>query len=306
MSDKNNKKEYSAWFCFIALTFAIIFWASAYIAIRVAVREFEAGPLGLLRYGAAALVMLGIYIFIPNKTKLNLKDLVLIFITGAIGIGFYNVLINQGEVSVPAGAASFIIASMPVFSVLAACFFLKEKISALGVFGILISFFGIFLISFSEEQGAKVAHESLGSGIFFLLAAVFCAVFYGLMQKKLLKKFKAIELVCLSIFSAALIQIVFLPSLISELSRASFLSISLGIYLGIFPAALAYLGYTIALTRFSMVKANTSLFIMPFLALLMGWVILGERLSLLGIMGGILALLGPVLIHCVRLRKSKK
>jgi len=303
---KNFNKEYPLWFALLALGLAILFWASAYVVIRVDIKEFSAGALGLLRYGTAAMVMLLIYIFTPHKTKLNLKDLFLIFITGAIGLGLYNILVNQGEVSVPAGAASFIVSTMPVFSVIAACIFLKEKINFFGIFGVFISFFGIVLLSISQhEQAVKNTGVSSFSGIICLLLAVFCAVFYGLMQKKLLKKFKAIELVCLSIFSAFFVQIIFLKDLIHELSQASGMAVGLGIYLGIFPAALAYLGYTIALTRLSMIKANMSIFILPFLALLMGWIFLGERFSLLAFLGGVLALMGPVLIHCMRARKLK-
>lgn len=302
---KDFNKEYPLWFALVALALAIFFWASAYVVIRVDIKEFSAGALGLFRYGVAALVMLVIYLFTPNKTRLDLKDFVLIFITGAIGLGLYNILVNQGEVSVPAGAASFIVSTMPVFSVIAACIFLKEKINFFGILGVFISFIGIILLSTSQhEEAVKISGVSNLAGITCLLLAVACAVFYGLMQKKLLKRFKAIELVCLSIFSAFLAQLIFLKDLAHEIAHASWIGLSLGIYLGVFPAALAYLGYTIALTRLSMIKANMSIFILPFIALLMGWIILGEKLSVLGLMGALLALAGPVLIHAVRLKKS--
>lgn len=285
-------EKQTTFFGLIILTLSVFFWAAAYVGIRVAIHDFSPGGLGFLRYTIAALIMGPIYFFLPNKTKLTVREALLIFITGAIGIGVYNIAINQGEITVPAAMSAFIVCSMPVFSMLGASLFFKEKMTWFGWVGVLVSLIGVGVISFAE--GLQI--HDIGSGVESLLFAVFCAVFFNLTQKKLLKKFKPLELTCLYILSAAVIQIGFLSQSLHELVHARLNSDLALLFLGVFPAAFSYLGYTYALACFSITRATASLFTMPFIALLLGWVILGETLPGWALLGGILTLAGPVLI----------
>ena len=53
-----------------------------------------------------------------------------LILSGAIGITFYNLALNYGETRVTAGAASLLIASTPIWTALAARFWLHEKLNA--------------------------------------------------------------------------------------------------------------------------------------------------------------------------------
>ena len=64
-----------------------------------------------------------------------------------MGIGVYNVTLNMGEVSVTSATASFIIGQVPVFSTILAVILYREKISRLGVLGLVVSFTGICVIA---------------------------------------------------------------------------------------------------------------------------------------------------------------
>ncbi len=283
-----NKKPLAG----IILALTLFFWASAYVAIRVAEHSFSPGALGFFRYAIAALIMGPVYCLIPNKTKISRMDGFLIFISGAIGIGIYNVAVNQGELVVPAAMAAFIVASMPVVSSIGAAIFFKERITWIGILGLIISFTGVAVIALSQGS----LHLSFTMGVGSLLFAVICAVFYNLMQKKLLRKFRALELSCLCILSACLIQIVFLPAGLNQIHQANISSVLAVLFLGVFPAAFSYLGYTYALTYFSITRTTASLFAMPFITLVIGWIVLGEKLPWIALIGGILTLMGPFLI----------
>ena len=302
----NRFLNFSKYIAPVGLVLAIVFWASAYVGIRYAVVYLSPGVLGLLRYAVAAVVMGIVYLNLKEKTKFNLKEGLFIFFAGAVGIGVYNVAVNQGELTVPAGIACFIVTTMPVFASLAAVFIFKERMTKKGILGLFLSLLGVLLIAISKESlsGQNVLSNLSNiwgrdhlAGIGFLLFAVLCAVFYSLMQKKLLKKFKPTELTCLCIFSAFLIQLVFAPEAYLALKTAHVGLLVCVVFLGVFSGALAYLCFNLALSRFSVGQATTGLFAMPFFAMLLGWVVLGESVSWLGFLGGCLALSGPVLLR---------
>src|SRR5208282_3806656 len=108
-----------------ALVIALVLWASAFAAIRVGLKGFGPGQLALLRFSIASIALL-IYSLVTRQPLPRARDLPMMFLLGFLGFFVYHVSLNAGEVVVPAGSASFIISSVPVFSTLMAVVFLKE------------------------------------------------------------------------------------------------------------------------------------------------------------------------------------
>jgi drug/metabolite transporter (DMT)-like permease len=64
------------------------------------------------------------------------------------------------------------------------------------------------------------------------------------------------------------------------------------VYLGAFPTALAFTTWAYALRRTSAGRLGATTYLVPPIAVLMGWVLLGESPALLAIAGGALCLVG--------------
>ncbi|MEA2088195.1 MAG: DMT family transporter, partial [Candidatus Caldatribacteriota bacterium] len=122
----------------MAITFTLIFWASAFAGIRVGLKAYSPGNLVLLRFLTASIVLL-VYAIITRMPLPERKDLPAIFFLGFIGITVYHLALTYGELKVTAGSASLLIASAPIFTAILAMFILKEKIKIWGWIGILIS-----------------------------------------------------------------------------------------------------------------------------------------------------------------------
>ena len=69
------------------------------------------------------------------------------------------------------------------------------------------------------------------------------------------------------------------------------------IYLGIFPAAIAYVLWNYALARMPASLLSSFLYLSPVLASLIAWVWLGEVPALLTLVGGAIAILGVILVQ---------
>ena len=69
---------------------------------------------------------------------------------GVVFVAIYTTLLNFGELTVSAGAASFIINVAPIFTAIMAMLFLGERFSRLAWAGTLVSFAGIGLIALGE------------------------------------------------------------------------------------------------------------------------------------------------------------
>src|SRR5437764_14541629 len=113
----------------VALAAALILWASAFAGIRAGLLAYPPAHLAILRFLVASLV-LGIYAGIAHFRRPAMRDLPGLAVTGLIGITFYNIALNYGEKRVTAGAASMLIASVPIWTALLARFLLKEKLTS--------------------------------------------------------------------------------------------------------------------------------------------------------------------------------
>jgi hypothetical protein len=85
----------------LAAGVTIVLWASAFPGIRAGLSAYSPAHLALLRYGVAALT-LTIYALATRMRLPRWRDLLSIALLSLVGISFYNVALNTGEVSVPA------------------------------------------------------------------------------------------------------------------------------------------------------------------------------------------------------------
>lgn len=270
----------------------IVLWGSAYVGIRAGLTDYSPGAMALLRYLVASLCMFFIYGRTLKFRKMKWADFFAIAILGILGFSIYNVTLNYGEITVTAGIASFIISQVPVLITLVSVVFFKERLAWFGWLGTCLCFVGIFLMAFGEGHGYHIDY-----GVLYILIATIAGCIYAILQKPLLKRVHPIEFTAYAIWCGTLVLLIYLPSLIEELPRASFSATAAVIYNGIFPAAIAYLLWSYLLTLIPATKAAAFLYIVPFVTLIIAVVILKEIPAPLAILGGAMALLGAILVH---------
>ncbi|MDV6375957.1 DMT family transporter [Deinococcus arenicola] len=275
----------------VAILVTIMFWASAFAGIRAGLDVFSPGHLTLYRFLVAA-VALGIYAVVTRIPVPPAADLARIFGLSFMGITLYHTLLNSGEVSVPAGTASLIIAAGPVITALLATRYGGERLNTVGWLGTLISLGGVTLIVLGSGQGVSFARGAL----LILGAALFTSIYF-VFQKPLLRRMNPLHFTVWSLLLGTLPMLIFLPGFMGEV-RAAPLSAHLAlIYLGLFPSALAYLTWTFALSRVGASTTTSFLYLSPVLAIFIAWVWLQELPHLITLLGGAVAVAGVVLVN---------
>jgi len=270
---------------------ATVLWASAFAGIKAGLVGYSPGHLVLFRFLIAS-VVLGIYAAITHMRLPARRDLPMIALTGFIVITFYQVFLNYGELSVSAGASSFIVAIVPVFTALMATAFLGERLNWLGWLGIAISFVGVGLISAGQGNGL-----SFTSGALLVLAAAVAEAIGFVLQKPLLKRYTGLELASYLLWSATFFMLIFAPGLPAAIEGAPISATLAIVYLAIFPAAIANVGWSYALSKASASQVTSALNVMPILSIGIAWLWLHEQPTPVVIGGGILALVGVILLN---------
>jgi len=274
-----------------AVAVTLVCWASAFAGIRAGLQGYGPGELALLRFVTASAVLAALA-WRRGMRLPALKDAPGIALSGFLGITVYHVALNYGEMTVTAGAASLLIASVPVFTALLAILILGERLPLRGWAGIALSFSGIALIALGEGGGVRFEP---GSGL-ILLAAVGSSLYF-IIQKPYLKRYGALQMTAFAIWTGTLFMLVWIPDMARQLIHAPLKATAAVVYLGVFPAALAYLTWTYALARQPASRLMTFLYLNPALAIFIAWIWLGEIPNILVLIGGAVSVGGVVLVN---------
>ena len=229
----------------------------------------------------------------------KLRDVPLFAASGGVGVFLYMWAFNTGAATVESGISSFIISSAPVFTLIMSIVFLKEKANAAIWIGVLISLVGIGIIA-----AATITELQLGTGVWLLLGAAICASLFNVIQKRITRSYTPMQATAYSIAFGTLVMCIFLPALFRELPSVPMSANVVMVYLGVFPAAIAYFlwGYALAKAEKTIYVTSFS-YLSPFLASIMAFIWLGETISPIALVGGVVVIGGMVITNA--LRRSK-
>ncbi|MCL2663843.1 MAG: DMT family transporter [Oscillospiraceae bacterium] len=286
---KNKSKQSLT---YLSAMLATLLWASAFPATRYALQYYSPVSLMVLRFTAASATL----IFIGLIKKINLpklKDFPLFVASGLSGVFLYSYLFNTGSVSVPAGVSSFIIASAPIFTLVLTRVFLKEIVKPICWVGVLISFIGLAAVTLTQ-----ITEFVFDIGVILVVCAALSSGIYSTVMRVLTQKYTALEATTYTIIAGTLGTLLFLPTAIQEMPDSNVTVNLLVVFMGIFPAAIAYLAWSYALSK-ARKTAHVTVFsyLIPFISALIAYIWLRETLTIYVLLGGIVIIAGMVLTN---------
>lgn len=277
----------------LAVAFTVFAWASAFPLIRVALHDMAPLPLAAARFAVAS-VLVTAWLLWKRPARPSWSHMLRFVVCGMIGIALYNALLNAGQQTVTAGAASFIVNAVPIITAIFATLFLGERFNRWGWIGSAVSFTGIALLV-SNQQGAF----SFDAGASLVLVAACCQAIYFILQRSLVPYYGALTCTAYTLLSGAVLLTPWLPEAVYALSdsRASSMTFWSVIVLGVLPAALGYAAWTYAIGHYGAARAANFLYLVPPIAIGLAFVMIGELPGLFTLLGGAIAILGVVIVN---------
>jgi drug/metabolite transporter (DMT)-like permease len=272
-----------------ALIVTVALWAAAFPAIRVGVAGLGAAGLSLARLLVAAAALAAAAPFVGIRRP-HRRDLPLIGVCGLTGMAAYQLLLNEGELTVPAGTASLLIATVPLYSAVIAMLVLGEPSSARRWLGIGLGLAGSALVALGGSGGFRLDRAAL-----LVLAAAVAQAIYHTAQKPLLRRYTSFEVTAYAMWTGTALSLPLTPALLGSLPTAPRPALIAVLLLGLGPSALGFFTWAYAVSRVGVTDATTSLYLVPPVAVGVAFVWLHELPRPGELVGGLVAVAGVVI-----------
>ncbi len=274
----------------LAATFAIFVWGITYISTKVLLVDFSPSAILLTRF---VIGLVCLKLICPKGLGFNKNREIWYFLAGLSGIGLYFLLENIALTLTSASNVGVILAITPLFTAIVTKIFYKNE-SQLSIWffiGLVTAVTGIAILSF---HGSKM--EVNPKGDLLAVLAGFVWAFYSVIIRKISNFGVATIPLTRRTFTYGFLIIVaispftdFRWNFSDILKPINFFNFA---FLGCCASAACFAVWNIAVKALGPVASTVYLYAGPVITVLFAWLILDERLTVLGILGCVLAMVG--------------
>ena len=284
---------------------AAFFWSFSFIWFKIAYLGYEPVTVVIFRLAISALLILIIAGLLKRLQKPNWKDLKLFILMAFFEPFIYFLGESYGLKYVSSTVAAVIVATIPLFTPIAAWYFYKEKVKWMNVLGLIFSFIGVGLVVLNGSL--QFDASPIGVGLEFI--AVFAAIAYAIVLKNLASRYNTLTIIAYQ----NLIGIVFFLPVWLVLDFNDFINKPFHaeafraiILLAVFSSTLAFVFFTQSVRQIGVNRSNMFINLIPVFVAILSFFILKDELGIQKITGIIIVVAGLFLAQIKRKTKVEK
>jgi drug/metabolite transporter (DMT)-like permease len=268
-------------------------WGSTLVASRFSVGQFNPTTYIGLRLMLAGLGHATIYLFSRQRQWPTDKQLWRhTILLGVLGTAIPMTAIVSSLQYLSSGLASIMLTTNPALTVLFAHFFLTdESLSRRKLAGVGLALSGAVLLALNGESGLIEEANPLGYILIFI--AMICGSSMTVYARKYMSSFDAFDVASIRMFVASLVvmplSLLFFGFDLQQVTQTGYLALAYAALIGTFFGMMLSF-YNIK--RFGATAAAMTSYIMPIVAGIGGWLVLGERITAVMVVGVILIIAG--------------
>ncbi len=305
-----------SWAMFLSLA---AIWGSSFMWITVALED-GIPPMTIVAWRAlaACVLLVGVLLYRRGRLPFRWNLWKRMFALGALNMVVPMALISWGQQFIPSGMASILNATVPLFTiVLAATLLADEHITLAKLSGLAVGFLGVIVLA-SPNLSAAGADEDAAAAVVGMAAVAVAGFFYAVASVYVRRRITGMPIVeqpdgstraplpveiSLGTTATALLMITAL-AVIFERPDGGLLTVpqTVGawvgvIWLGALGTGVAYLIFYRLIVRWGATRTTLVTYVIPLVAIVVGYVFLDERLRPIELVGAGLVIGGVILVN---------
>ncbi len=270
-----------------------LIWSSTFVIVKIGLETL--GPLTIagLRYFLGAVVLLPFLIKRQSlKTPISKELWLRLILIGVSAYTIGNGALFWGLKYIPATTGSFMLSLIPLFVLAGGAFLLREIPTEWQIFGVFLSLFGsVLFFSSGLGPGEPKGIVIVGVGLIGILA-------FNLMGRGIARdgKLDTLTLTALPLAIGGILSML-LALIVEGIPQFTPKSILIVLFLAVVNTSLGYLLYNHSLRELTALEMNMVLNLSPIFTALLSWVLLGETLSTIQILGMMVVIVGVIFVQ---------
>jgi drug/metabolite transporter (DMT)-like permease len=265
-------------FAYVGLVMAMVFWASSFVALKLAFRGYD--PMVVI-FGRMVVASVCFAPFIPtfrSAMPLLRRDLRPLLFMAFCEPCLYFLFEARAMVFTTASQAGMITAMLPLMVAVGARVVLGEILTVRTAIGFAVAIFGACWLSMAGQPSMDAPNPVLGNFLEFM--AMVCATGYIISLKHLTARYSPFFLTAVQAFVGAVFffPFLFLPATVSPKKFDLIPALAI-VYLGAVVTLGAYGLYNYSVSRIPVSRTSVFFNLIPVFTVLLGALILGERFS---------------------------
>lgn len=279
-----------------------ITWGSTYLGIAIAIKTVPPFLMSSVRFLIAGALMYAWCRWRGVGAKISWRELGACFVVGT-GLAIGNGGVVWGEQYIPTGIASILVATSPFWMVLMTRIAFRDQVRPLVWIGLAVGFAGLVLLVAPTSGGSlKVV------GVVSLLCASLGWAAGSVFSRSVAlpsspQLSTALQMVAIAVVLGIASAISGEPAQL-RVQSVSGQSVAAFVYLIIFGSLVGFTCYTWLLQVAPISMVSTYAYINPVVAVVLGWIVLQEQISLRTVFAGAIVLLGVALILLGRVQTA--
>ena len=280
---------------------AVAAWGASFVATKIVLRDLPPVALIWARF-ALGIPLLGIIVLSRRQLRpIGARDLGYFLLLGFLGITFHQWLQSRALVTSQATTTGWIIATTPLSIAILGTVFLRERLGAWGVAGILIAAFGVLLVvARGDLHSIVVGHFGAPGDVLILISTVNWAVFSVISRDGLKRHPAARMMFYVMLLGWLLITLLFAAQGGFQHTAWGALSgrgLAALLFLGLICSGVAYVFWYDALEGLPASRVGAFLYLEPLVTVVVAALLLGESIRVGTMVGGAIILGGLWLVN---------
>jgi drug/metabolite transporter (DMT)-like permease len=268
-----------SWPVLIAFACVYVFWGSTYTAIKVGTELLPAFVLTGVRFLISGSLMLAYCRLRGLRILVNKKDLAWLALLGFLMLGIGNFALVWSEKSLPSGLAALIVAVVPLYVALLGLILPRgERLRSRGWLGLLLGFGGLTVLLWPSMHASGQTGQAAGSVMLLLGSLAWAGG--SLLSRRLKLPVDVLVAAGWEMLVAGIVNAT-LATVQGEWPLAHWTPAAMGSigYLVTFGSLVGFTAYIWLLEHVPVPKVATYAYVNPVVAVILGALILGERLT---------------------------
>lgn len=289
----------------IAFINICLFWGTNNLATKIGISSMHPLQFSGIRFLVAGIIMAVISrLMNKDNTKYEKKEYLSLFFLGTIMFSITNGCVVYANKYLDSGMVTILLSTIPIIATIIDFFINRTKIPGVAtIIGLVLGFIGVIIVTLNSSSEMNISFLGI---LLSLLAAFFWSLGSNYSKNAVIRGPLVRQISIQSLFAAMI-----LLGTVAATSNFSISSITSEammpiLYLAVFDSVVGFVSYSYLLKVLPISKVSAYAYINPVVALVAGYLVLGESISTSKVIGMAVISVGVFLIQKDKVTKTRK